>query len=168
MYSNFTKFLKGVSRCLGFFRELLSNSRQDLHKMFLRTYGMLYEQNSDIFKSLFDDLTSYYIGNQKIDLDQSVDKFYQQLYRRMFRILNQAYQFDSAYWDCMTRHMEELKPFGDVPVKMKQQVTRAFVAARTFVSGLSTGRDVVRQIMEVKNLLQFLKMEKETRKMSLN
>lgn len=117
--------------------------------MFVRTYGMLYEQNADIFTSLFDDLTSYYIGNQKIDLDQSVDKFYQQLYKRMFRILNQPYQFDSSYWDCMTRHMEQLKPFGDVPGKMKQQVTKSFVAARTFVNGLSSGRDVVRQIMEV-------------------
>lgn len=137
--------------------------------MFLRTYGLLYEQNSDIFAALFDNLTHYYgngpstpvtgatnsqtlsIGTSKVNLSRAIDSFYNTLYQRMFRILNQPYDFEPRYWQCMSGQMERLKPFGDVPANMKLQVQKAFIAARTFVQGLAAGRDVVRRMMEVRN-----------------
>lgn len=45
--------------------------------------------------------------------------------------------------------MERLKPFGEVPQKMKQQVIRSFVAARTFVQALAVARDSIRKVMEM-------------------
>lgn len=45
--------------------------------------------------------------------------------------------------------MEELQPFGDVPQKLTTQIKRSFVALRTFVQGLATGRDVVRNVLKV-------------------
>ncbi|VDP09195.1 unnamed protein product [Soboliphyme baturini] len=90
--------------------------------MFRRTYGIFYDQNSDIFASLFDQLSGYYT-NGNVDLEKTMDAFYQTLYRRMFQILNQPYHFDSDYLDCISKHMEPLEPFGDVPKKMKEQMS---------------------------------------------
>ena len=45
--------------------------------------------------------------------------------------------------------MEELQPFGEVPKKLTTQIKRSFVALRTFVQGLATGRDVVRNVLKV-------------------
>lgn len=53
------------------------------------------------------------------------------------------------YLQCVTQHMEELQPFDDVPKKLTTQVKRSFVALRTFVQGLATGRDVVRNVLRV-------------------
>ncbi|CAM4315691.1 unnamed protein product, partial [Lepidochelys kempii] len=58
-------------------------------------------------------------------------------------LLNPQYQFPPEYLECVARQGEALRPFGDVPRKLRLQVTRAFVAARAFVQGLATGRDVV-------------------------
>ncbi len=116
--------------------------------MFLQTYGQFYSQHSEIFITLFDNLTAYYTRG-KLDLEKSLDSFYVDLYRRMFKIMNPQYKFSRNYWKCIEPMMEELKPFGDVPRKMKQQVVRSFVAARTFVQALKTGRDAIRNVMEV-------------------
>uniref|UniRef100_A0A5S6R4N4 Glypican-6 n=1 Tax=Trichuris muris TaxID=70415 RepID=A0A5S6R4N4_TRIMR len=141
-----------------FFRELLAKSQRDLNKMFIKTYGILYEQNSDLFVSLFDNLTSYYTYKRKADgsvlasgdLDSIMDRFYENLYRRMFRMLNQPYQLDEDYWQCMSRHMHQLQPFGQVPEKMKLQVLKAFSSARTFIHALTVGSDVISDMLKMK------------------
>lgn len=48
--------------------------------------------------------------------------------------------------------MDELKPFGDIPKKLKIEVKRSFVATRTFVQALANGEDVLGNIMEASTL----------------
>ncbi|KRX74519.1 Glypican-6 [Trichinella sp. T6] len=141
-----------------FFRELLSKSQRDLHSMFVKTYGVLYEQNSDLFVSLFENLTQFYEQQRRdgpaapavgVNLDLVLDRFYENLYRRMFHILNQPYQLDDSYWQCMSRQMQQLQPFGQVPDKMKMQVHRAFSAARTFIHALTIGSEVISDMLEM-------------------
>ncbi|KRZ92469.1 Glypican-6 [Trichinella sp. T8] len=141
-----------------FFRELLSKSQRDLHSMFVKTYGVLYEQNSDLFVSLFENLTQFYEQQRRdgpaapavgVNLDLVLDRFYENLYRRMFHILNQPYQLDDLYWQCMSRQMQQLQPFGQVPDKMKMQVHRAFSAARTFIHALTIGSEVISDMLEM-------------------
>ena len=131
-----------------FFTELLDNAKRDLHDMFVRTYGLLYQQNSHVFTDLFNDLRKYYKGSD-INLLDALDNFFSTLMQKMFELLNSQYSFDSSYLECVTEHMDELKPFGDVPQKLSIQIKRAFVAARTFVQGLAIGRDVVLAISKV-------------------
>ncbi|XP_055958532.1 glypican-6-like [Patella vulgata] len=131
-----------------FFTELLDNARKDLHEMFVKTYGLLYQQNSYIFTDLFNDLRGYYKGKDK-NLMDVMDNFFSRLLQKMFQLLNAQYQFDDEYMSCVTERMDDLQPFGDVPIKLSIQVKRAFIAARTFVQGLAIGRDVVMNVMEV-------------------
>ena len=45
---------------LGFFTELLIKSKLKFHRLFRKTYGIIYERNSDVFIDFFRDLESYY------------------------------------------------------------------------------------------------------------
>lgn len=133
-----------------FFRELLRNAEVSLHSMFVRTYGMMYIQNAELFKNFFESLTRYYVsGSSAINLDSMLSDFWADLLERMFRLVNVQYEFSDAYMECVSRHTEQLQPFGDVPRKLRIQLTRAFVAARTFVRGLALMPEVVNKVSTV-------------------
>ncbi|KAM6426981.1 glypican-4 isoform 1-T1 [Liasis olivaceus] len=131
-----------------FFRELLENAEKSLNDMFVRTYGLLYMQNSEMFKDLFVELKRYYAGG-RVNLEEMLNDFWARLLERMFRLVNPQYYFSDEYLECVSKYTEQLKPFGDVPRKLKLQVTRAFVAARTFAQGLAVARDVVAKVSAV-------------------
>uniref|UniRef100_A0A8C4YI01 Glypican 4 n=1 Tax=Gopherus evgoodei TaxID=1825980 RepID=A0A8C4YI01_9SAUR len=131
-----------------FFKELLENAEKSLNDMFLRTYGRLYMQNSELFKDLFIELKRYYVGGN-VNLEEMLNDFWARLLERMFRLVNPQYHFTDEYLECVSKYTEQLKPFGDVPRKLKLQVTRAFVAARTFAQGLAVARDVVTKVSAV-------------------
>jgi len=131
-----------------FFTELLARSKRDFHFMFKKTYGILYERNSDVFTEFFKDLERYYqYGN--IDLEEALRKFFSQLYQRMFTVLNSQYSFDGTYLECVSKNMKKLQPFGDVPKKLTLQLRRSFVATRTFSQALQEGKKILAKIMEI-------------------
>lgn len=53
------------------------------------------------------------------------------------------------YLECVSKQMETLRPFGDVPRALKVSVTRAVLAARSFVQGLAVSGEVVRKVSQV-------------------
>ncbi|XP_006127322.2 glypican-2 isoform X1 [Pelodiscus sinensis] len=125
-----------------FFRELLVTAERGLQAMFTRTYGRLYTQNARLFVGLFAELQRQQQG-ARLSLAEVLDELWVRLLERMLPLLNPQYQFPPAYLECVGRQAEALRPFGDVPRKLRLQVTRAFGAAQAFVQGLATGRDVV-------------------------
>lgn len=116
--------------------------------MFAQTYGVLYDQNKIVFADLFRDLTRYYISGE-VPLDERLKEFYNTLYRRVFQLLNKHHYFDDRYWICIEEKTKTQKPFGNIPHKMTQGIRRAFVAARSFVQALATGREVVQNMMRI-------------------
>lgn len=116
--------------------------------MFTRTYGKLYMQNSGVFQDLFTELKRYYTGGN-VNLEEMLNDFWSRLLEHMFQLLNSQYHFSDDYLECISKHTEQLKPFGDVPRKLKAQVNRAFIAARTFVQGLMVGREVANRVAKV-------------------
>lgn len=72
---------------------MLNNSKRGFHDMFTRTYGIIYERNSHIFKELFEELEKYYNKGQT-DLRETMDNFFNILYQRMFSVMNAQYVFD--------------------------------------------------------------------------
>jgi glypican 4 (K-glypican) len=139
-----------------FFRELLDNAERSLNDMFVRTYGKMYVQNAELFKHFFQELKRYYVsGSGAVNLDSMLSDFWEDLLERMFRLVNVQYEFSDAYMECVSRHTEQLKPFGDVPRKLRLQLTRAFVAARTFTRGLALMPDVVNKVSMVRGMLMY-------------
>nr|XP_054587805.1 glypican-6 isoform X2 [Nothobranchius furzeri] len=143
-----TTFITGHKKFDEFFLELLDNSEKSLNSMFTKTYGKLYMQNSEMFQDLFTELKRYYTGGN-VNLEEMLNDFWLRLLERMFQLLNSQYHFTDDYLECITKYADQLKPFGDVPRKLKAQVTRAFIAARTFVQGLMVGREVANRVAKV-------------------
>ncbi|XP_077419813.1 glypican-6a isoform X2 [Vanacampus margaritifer] len=131
-----------------FFLELLDNSERSLSSMFSRTFGKLYMKNSEVFQDLFTELKRYYTGGN-VNLEEMLNDFWSRLLERMFQLLNSQYHFTDDYLECVSKYSDQLKPFGDVPRKLKAQVTRALIAARTFVQGLMVGREVANRVAKV-------------------
>lgn len=118
--------------------------------MFARTYGMMYMRNSELFDNFFKALKRYYVsGSAAVNLDSMLSDFWADLLERMFGLVNVQYEFSPAYMECVSQHTEQLQPFGDVPRKLRIQLTRAFVAARTFVRGLTLLPEVVNKVSMV-------------------
>ncbi|MEQ2291220.1 Glypican-6 [Ameca splendens] len=86
------------------------------------------------------------LNRGNVNLEEMLNDFWSRLLERMFQLLNSQYHFTDDYLECVTKYTDELKPFGDVPRKLKAQVTRAFIAARTFVQGLMVGREVANRV----------------------
>lgn len=155
------------------FPDMIHNARRELHQMFRKTYGLLYEQNVDIFSNLFNSLSAFYAKNnvnvgqidikkgnssqkqQKVaeilqngQLDSAIDRFYTQLYQRVFVLLNQPYKFDPTYLNCVGLSMQKQQLIGDISDGLKKQVNKSLIAAKIFSEALKSGRDVVRSIVE--------------------
>ncbi|XP_068178340.1 glypican-6a isoform X2 [Antennarius striatus] len=143
-----TTFVSRHKKFDEFFLELLDNSEKSLNSMFTRTYGKLYMQNLEVFQDLFTELKRYYTGGN-VNLEEMLNDFWSRLLERMFQLLNSQYHFTDDYLECVSKYTDQLKPFGDVPRKLKAQVTRAFIAARTFVQGLMVGREVANRVSKV-------------------
>jgi len=109
--------------------------------MLIKRYGLLYEQNSQLFLDLFHDLQTYF-ETGSVDLSDSLDIFFETLFQRVFVLFNTQYVFDEAYEDCVAENTKAVAPFGDVPRRLAIQVKRSFIAARMFVHALEFGRDV--------------------------
>uniref|UniRef100_A0A6I8R4L4 Glypican 6 n=1 Tax=Xenopus tropicalis TaxID=8364 RepID=A0A6I8R4L4_XENTR len=131
-----------------FFRELLKNAEKSLNDMFVNTYGMLYMQNTEVFQDLFTELKRYYTGGN-VNLEEILNDFWARLLERMFQLINPQYHFSEDYLECVSKYTDQLKPFGDIPRKLKVQVTRALIAARTFVQGLTVGREVANRVSKI-------------------
>ncbi|XP_022211281.2 glypican-6 [Drosophila obscura] len=131
------------------FSELLVESKAQFHTMFMRTYGVIYQQNSYVFSDLFKELENYF-ARGRVDLMEVMDKFFNTLYQKMFTVLNTQYAFDEKYMRCVSEHMKELKPFGDVPDKLSVQIKRSFVATRTYGQALATAAEVAKKVLNIR------------------
>uniref|UniRef100_A0A1B6FAD6 Glypican n=1 Tax=Cuerna arida TaxID=1464854 RepID=A0A1B6FAD6_9HEMI len=131
-----------------FFKDLLTTAKGGFHDMFKRTYGIIYEQNSFVFTDLFEELEHYY-AKGKVDLTDTMESFFNTLYQKMFTVINSHYRFDEKYLMCVSDHMKELKPFGDVPHKLSVEIKRSFVATRTFAQSLSIAGDIVNNMLNM-------------------
>uniref|UniRef100_A0A1A8M5B6 Glypican-1 n=1 Tax=Nothobranchius pienaari TaxID=704102 RepID=A0A1A8M5B6_9TELE len=133
----------------GFVRELLNRSISNLKDTFTSTWGSLYSENSQVFSDLYKDLMDYYAGNSA-NLEEVLSDFWTKLLERIFYQTNKQSSIGEDYLECVSKQMETLRPFGDAPHKMAAQVTRTFVAARSFIQGLSSSVNVVRIVGQVK------------------
>ncbi|CAG9823380.1 unnamed protein product [Phaedon cochleariae] len=131
------------------FQGMMKQSKKEFHEMFERTYGKIYLQNSDVFIDFFVELETYY-RKGTVRLSETMDTFFGILYQRMFKVINAQYMFDDAYLECVSGHMTDMKPFGDVPHKLGIQLRRSFVATRTFHKALVRGAEAADRLADLK------------------
>ncbi|KAM9791239.1 glypican-1-like [Syngnathus typhle] len=132
----------------GYFLELLNNSALALQETFMSTWRSFYSQNALVFSDLYTDLRHYYRGSN-INLEDALNEFWARLLERLFFHANKQYSIGDEYLECVSKQLETLHPFGEVPRDLKIKVTRTFVAARSFVQGLVVSGEVVRKVSQV-------------------
>ncbi|XP_041030325.1 glypican-1-like [Carcharodon carcharias] len=131
-----------------YFQGLLDQSEKNLHRKLTHMSGLLCFENNKIFKDLFSELRHYYKGTN-INLEEVLNEFWSRLMECQFKHQNPHYQISDEYLECMVKHAEQLRPFGEVPRFFKIRLTRVFIAARSFVRSLSLGTDVVKKVSQV-------------------
>ncbi|XP_075717407.1 glypican-1 [Rhinoderma darwinii] len=132
-----------------YFQDLLNKSEQILLDTFPDLYRELYSQNDGkIFRDLYVELHKYYRGSG-VNLEEALTEFWSHLLERVFKTQNSQFTFSDEFLDCLAKQYDQLKPFGDIPREIKLRATRAFIAARTFVQGLSAAADIVRKVTQV-------------------
>lgn len=57
-----------------------------------------------------------------VSLSEVLSDFWSRLVERVFSLVNPQYQFSEDYLECVSKHAEQLQPFGDVPRKLRVQV----------------------------------------------
>uniref|UniRef100_A0ACB8FA98 Glycerophosphocholine acyltransferase n=1 Tax=Sphaerodactylus townsendi TaxID=933632 RepID=A0ACB8FA98_9SAUR len=132
----------------GYFQDLLNKSEKSLYETFPGMYGDLYNQNVKVFKDLYSDLRRYYRG-ANINLEEALNEFWIHLLERLFKLMNPQYHLTDDYVECMVKHSEQHKPFGEVPRDLKLKATRAFIAVRSFVQGLGVANDVIKKVSQI-------------------
>ncbi|CAH2246625.1 glypican-1 [Pelobates cultripes] len=130
-----------------YFQNLLNKSEQILQDTFPNMYGDLYSQNERRFRDLFSELRRYYRGSG-VSLEESLNDFWSRLLELLFKAQNPQLSITDEYVDCLKQN-DQLKQFGDIPRDVKLKATRAFIAARSFVQGLSAAADIVRRVTQV-------------------
>uniref|UniRef100_A0A3Q3JLN5 Glypican-1 n=1 Tax=Monopterus albus TaxID=43700 RepID=A0A3Q3JLN5_MONAL len=126
---------------------LATLSRREMEVFLKETGRSLQISLSGHYKS-FDDLRRYYRG-ANINLDEVINEFWTKLMEKLFYQANKQYVIGEDYLECVSKKIDTLRPFGDISHIMKMLVTRAFVAARSFVQGLMVSGDVVRKVSQV-------------------
>lgn len=129
-----------------YFEGLIKKSQQNLDTMFKKIYVNYYLENSKLFMDLFDDLRDYYAGKTSADVNSIVDNFFSDLMIRMYKIMNKDSQLSDSYLACVSKQMDNLRPFGDIPAKLKPQIRKVLIYAKSFSQALFAGRDVVHSL----------------------
>lgn len=133
----------------GHFVELLNRSAISLHATLSSAWGTLYVQNAQVFSDLYADIKRYYRGS-KINLEEVLNEFWVRLLEKLLYHANKQSLIGEDDLECVSKQMETLRPFGDIPRAIKVSVTHTILAARSFVQGLAISGEVVRKVSQAR------------------
>ena len=68
--------------------------------------------------------------------------------------MNPQYALDPAFLGCVTRHMDEHEPFGDIPRKVASSVRRAVVAVRAMARALHSASQIADEMRKVRERME--------------
>ena len=132
----------------GLFEQSLKKSEESLHQMFRQMFGYIYISDRAMYSELYKELSSYYAGADK-DVSVIMNNFYKSLFKKVYQMMNSQHVYGSDFLSCAADNMDVVKSFNDMVEKHTRQIKSALVMARTFVKGMSIGRDVIQHVMDV-------------------
>ncbi|CAB3401056.1 unnamed protein product [Caenorhabditis bovis] len=78
-----------------------------------------------------------------------VDSFFHQLFRGLFRITNPFTKVSEENWQCMEEYFKEISVFGDIPLKIVNQLKLPMTNSRQFVESLETLHDIFDKYLNI-------------------
>lgn len=83
------------------------------------------------------------------DIPFTCFQFFKDVYLKMFSLQHPDYNFTQTYMSCVGDKMNDIKPFGDIPDRLKRNLKMALMASRTFIQGMAVGRNVAQATQKV-------------------
>ncbi|PAA92960.1 hypothetical protein BOX15_Mlig001591g1 [Macrostomum lignano] len=122
--------------------QMVNNSYTRLDTSFKSIYGYSYIENKQPFLQFFEGLRAYLSGGP--DTVAGVAKaLFESISSRVYVLVMTNYDIDEAYLTCVRSRLDQLKPLGNMPERISQELIRAFVPARRFLAGLAALQDAV-------------------------
>ncbi|PAA46627.1 hypothetical protein BOX15_Mlig034224g1 [Macrostomum lignano] len=122
--------------------QMVNNSYTKLDTSFKSIYGYSYIENKQPFLQFFEGLRAYLSGGP--DTVAGVAKaLFESISSRVYVLVMTNYDIDEAYLTCVRSRLDQLKPLGNMPERISQELIRAFVPARRFLAGLAALQDAV-------------------------
>lgn len=105
----------------------------------------MYLQHRHIFDDFFSTLVKYYVSGD-VDLDQSLNVFFQRMQNTMFTLLNKNLANKPEFLNCTSKRIDDIKPFGKYKSQITDQLKPTLVYARILVLVLQAGGNVTASI----------------------
>lgn len=131
-----------VTSLQSLFLHMLNVSHQDLDMNLKSIYGYSYIENKQPFTIFFDQLRAYMKGGPDTVADVTRSLF-ENIAARVYVLIMTNYDIGEQYLACVKQQLAVLRPLGQVPDRVGQEFTRAFVTARRFLLGLAALREAV-------------------------
>ena len=124
------------------FQSLIKESHESLDAYFKKVYVHYYSQNSKIFSDFYAELMKYYEGESSSDMKTILNKLFKILMQKMFQIMHARFQFSNSYLECIPKHMDQLKPFGNYPETLTSELRSVLIFAKALTKALDDVHDV--------------------------
>lgn len=124
------------------FQSLIKESHESLDAYFKKVYVHYYSQNSKIFSDFYAELMKYYEGESSSDMKTILNKLFKILMQKMFQIMHAQFQFSNSYLECIPKHMDQLKPFGNYPETLTSELRSVLIFAKALTKALDDVHDV--------------------------
>jgi len=82
-----------------------------------------------------------------VSLSEVLADFWAGLVERMFSLVNPQYEFSQEYLECVSKHAEQLQPFGDLPQKLHTQVS-----SHTHAFHITTENKICRKMIKISQI----------------
>lgn len=104
------------------FLNLLNHTKFELHYYLISSNDQQFDENS-FFSDLFWDMEEYFTGLSSVNLLDTFVAFFDSLIKQLLSFHYNDFNLEESAFDCISKLSRDIKPFGNVPVTLGNQVT---------------------------------------------
>ncbi|XP_040580951.1 glypican-4 [Lepeophtheirus salmonis] len=134
-----------ASKLEKYIEQLIDHTQKQENDFFIKTYGIFYIKNEEIFDRFWDEIRDYYVRG-RTNLVDATYTFFSELYQKMFKVMNSQYVLDDQYMSCVAETMNAVVPFNDIPKHLAMGLRHSMVAIRALSKSLKDALEVAVQL----------------------
>ncbi|KAG1708525.1 Glypican-5 [Nymphon striatum] len=127
------------------FIDMIRLSENNTQAVFAGAYANMVAQTRQPIRDFYSSLVSYIYGRNSVNLENVVRTFFDELFPPFYytRVDPKVKGSKSSYNECLKSARTKIEPFGDIPKKTAEHITKSFNAAHTLLQALNLGIEVI-------------------------
>lgn len=140
------------------FEALMRQAENYTNVVLQQSYGNLADQAADPVQELFTDLGLFLLGSE-LNVDDVVQRFFDSLFPLVYGdLIYSAFgHLSLGYAECVRLSSREVRPFGETPSILAEQISRHGVSGKLLLQALHLGIEVI-------NTTDHLQLSRECRR----